>query len=85
MDQEIDQRLNFKIVAHELEAPYLEQGDNKVTAAHWFGAKIQPFNVDLKISGAQTEIFSGDRIIRSKVIIPAMGYLVRFACQFNAE
>lgn len=30
--------INFKIVAHELEGPFLEQGDNKVTAANWYGS-----------------------------------------------
>jgi glyoxylase-like metal-dependent hydrolase (beta-lactamase superfamily II) len=57
-------KINFKNVAHELEAPFLEQGDNKVTAANWYGSKIQPFNVDLKIFGAQAEILLGDRIIQ---------------------
>ena len=56
---------NAKIVAHELEAPFLEQGDNQVTAAKWYGAKIQPFNVDLKISGNQAEILLGGRIIQA--------------------
>jgi glyoxylase-like metal-dependent hydrolase (beta-lactamase superfamily II) len=55
--------INLKIVAHELEVPFLEQGDNKVTAANWYGSKIHPFNVELKISGAQADIFLGSRII----------------------
>jgi glyoxylase-like metal-dependent hydrolase (beta-lactamase superfamily II) len=58
-------QINFQIVAHELEAPFLEQGDNKVTAANWYGSKIQPFNVDLKISGDQAEILLGNRIIQA--------------------
>jgi glyoxylase-like metal-dependent hydrolase (beta-lactamase superfamily II) len=37
-------KINFKIVAHELEAQF------QVTAANWFGYKIQPFNADLKFS-----------------------------------
>jgi glyoxylase-like metal-dependent hydrolase (beta-lactamase superfamily II) len=57
--------VKFKIVAHALEAPFLEQGDNRVTAAKWYGAKIQPFNVDLKISGNQAEIPLGGRIIQA--------------------
>ena len=43
--------LHCQVVAHELEAPFLEKGDNVVTAANWYGAKIQPFQVDRKISG----------------------------------
>jgi glyoxylase-like metal-dependent hydrolase (beta-lactamase superfamily II) len=61
----LNDKINFKIVAHELEAPFLEQGDNKVTAAQWYGSKIHPFTVDLKISGAQAEILLEDRIIQA--------------------
>jgi glyoxylase-like metal-dependent hydrolase (beta-lactamase superfamily II) len=57
--------LHGQIVAHELEAPYLEQGDNVVTAADWYGAKIKPFQVDLKISGSQAEIDLGARVIKA--------------------
>ena len=52
-------------MAHELEAPFLEKGDNVVTAANWYGAKIQPFQVDHKISGSQEEIFWENRIIQA--------------------
>ncbi len=53
------------IVAHELEAPYLERGDNNVTAARWYGSMIQPFNVDKKIVGSAEDILLGDRIIQA--------------------
>ncbi len=54
-----------QIVAHELEAPSLEQGDNVVTAAKWYGARLQPFDVDLKISGSKTDIPLGARVIQA--------------------
>jgi glyoxylase-like metal-dependent hydrolase (beta-lactamase superfamily II) len=54
-----------RIVAHELEVPFLEEGDNVVTAATWYGARIQPFSVDLKISGSQADIPLGGRIIQA--------------------
>lgn len=57
--------LNFQIVAHELEAPFMEKGDNVVTAAKWYGAKIQPFRVDYKILGSQEDITLGGRIIQA--------------------
>jgi glyoxylase-like metal-dependent hydrolase (beta-lactamase superfamily II) len=53
------------VVAHKLEAPYLEQGDNTVTAARWYGASIQPFLVDRKITGAEEDILLGDRQIKA--------------------
>jgi glyoxylase-like metal-dependent hydrolase (beta-lactamase superfamily II) len=53
------------IVAHELEAPFLEQGDNVVTAATWYGARLQPFGVDLKIAGSKADIPLGGRILQA--------------------
>jgi glyoxylase-like metal-dependent hydrolase (beta-lactamase superfamily II) len=58
-------KMHFKIVAHALEAPFLEQGDNHVTAAHWYGAKIRPFQVDRKITGAREALALGDRTIQA--------------------
>jgi glyoxylase-like metal-dependent hydrolase (beta-lactamase superfamily II) len=54
-----------QVVAHELEAPFLEQGDNVVTAAQWYGAKIHPFSVDHKIRGVGEELLLGDRVIQA--------------------
>ena len=45
-----------KIVAHQLDAAYLEAGDSQVTAASWYGAKFQPLTIDHEIEG-QKEIF----------------------------
>ena len=38
-----------KIVAHELDAQYLESGDSTVTAATWYGARMNPLKIDYKI------------------------------------
>jgi glyoxylase-like metal-dependent hydrolase (beta-lactamase superfamily II) len=45
-----------KIVAHQLDAVYLEAGDSNVTAAFWYGKKIQPLTIDHKIKDHK-EIF----------------------------
>ena len=58
-------RLKCKIVAHELDAPFLEQGDDTVTAASWYGSSIQPFIVDRKLSGEEENIHLGGRVIRA--------------------
>ncbi len=55
--------LHCEVVAHELEAPFLEQGDNVVTAANWYGARMQPVKVDRKISRSREEIPLGGRVI----------------------
>jgi len=57
--------LPIQIVAHELEAPFLEQGDNTVTAAQWYGAAIQPFRIDRKLSGPREKIYLGGRQIEA--------------------
>jgi glyoxylase-like metal-dependent hydrolase (beta-lactamase superfamily II) len=48
-----------KIVAHDLDAVYLEKGDSKVTAADWYGARMAPLKIDYKIKN-QKEIFQVD-------------------------
>ena len=52
-------------MAHALEAPFLEQGDNTVTAATWYGATLTPFPVDRPRSGAREEIILGGRVIEA--------------------
>lgn len=42
-----------KIVAHELDAGFLESGDRDVTAASWYGAFLPPFTIDVKITGRE--------------------------------
>ena len=44
-------RYGCNIVAHTLDAVYLETANNEVTAASWYGAKIAPLNIDHKIKG----------------------------------
>jgi glyoxylase-like metal-dependent hydrolase (beta-lactamase superfamily II) len=40
---------NCRIVVHELDAAYLENGDSTVTAANWYGAQMNPLKIDHKI------------------------------------
>jgi glyoxylase-like metal-dependent hydrolase (beta-lactamase superfamily II) len=61
----LKEQLRCTIVAHELEADYLEQGDNAVTAASWYGASIRPFTVDRRLSRAQEEILLGGSSIKA--------------------
>ena len=57
--------ISFETVAHELDAPFLEKGDNTVTAAQWYGATIRPFHVDKKLSAPREEINLGGRRIEA--------------------
>ena len=42
-------RYGCRIVAHELDAAYLESGDSTVTAASWYGARMTPLKIKHKI------------------------------------
>lgn len=55
----VRQVFGCKIVAHELDAVYLESGDSEVTAASWYGARMQPLPVDLKLKGAENNFNLG--------------------------
>lgn len=45
-----------RIVAHELDAVYLETGDSEVTAASWYGARLKPLRVDIKLKGEDSQL-----------------------------
>jgi glyoxylase-like metal-dependent hydrolase (beta-lactamase superfamily II) len=52
----VRKQFGCKIICHELDAVYLEKGDNNVTAASWYGSTIRPFSVDIKIGQQLTTI-----------------------------
>ena len=39
------------LVAHALDATFLEEGNNDVTAASWYGTFMEPYGVDIKVTG----------------------------------
>ena len=45
-----------KIVAHQLDAAFLEAGDSQATAASWYGTQMTPLTIDHKIA-VQKELF----------------------------
>jgi glyoxylase-like metal-dependent hydrolase (beta-lactamase superfamily II) len=49
-----------RIVAHELDAIYLESGDNRVTGAARYGARLEPFVVDVSLKGQESTIAIGN-------------------------
>lgn len=48
-----------RIVAHELDAVYLESGDERVTGAVMCKAHFEPFAVDIKLQGQESSIAVG--------------------------
>jgi glyoxylase-like metal-dependent hydrolase (beta-lactamase superfamily II) len=48
-----------RIVAHELDAAFLEAGDPEVTAASWYGAWMEPLAIDVTVQGDVSAITVG--------------------------
>jgi glyoxylase-like metal-dependent hydrolase (beta-lactamase superfamily II) len=55
----VRQTYGCRIVAHAQDAVYLEAGDSEVTAASWYGARLNPFTVDQKLSQEETALTVG--------------------------
>ncbi len=52
-------QIDLKIVAHELDARYLETGNQEVTAASWYGSTLQPVSIDIKLRKPEETIRLG--------------------------
>ena len=63
--QAVRDRTGCKIVAHEMEARFLEEGDQRVTAAKWYGAFLEPFQVDVKLKGERQDLWVGVKKIEA--------------------
>lgn len=55
--------LGCPVIAHELDADFVERGDNEVTAASWYGAKLLPCPIDRRLSGARNILTLNERSI----------------------
>ena len=56
----IREQYGCAIAAHQLDAVYLEKGDSRVTAASWYGSRMQPLQIDYKIGGSKEDIKIGN-------------------------
>lgn len=48
------------IIAHELDARYLEEGDPEVTAASWYGSSMKPLSIDISVKEKGREFKVGN-------------------------
>lgn len=53
------------MVAHELDAVYLESGDSRVTGALRYKGTLEPFTVDIKLQGPESTLTIGDATIKA--------------------
>lgn len=56
-------KLGCPVIAHELDADFLERGDSEITAASWYGTKFYPCPVDRRLRGARETLMLGKRPI----------------------
>jgi glyoxylase-like metal-dependent hydrolase (beta-lactamase superfamily II) len=63
--QAVKDRTGCKIVAHEMEAGFLEEGDQGVTAAKWYGAFLETLHVDMRLKGEHQDIWIGQKRIEA--------------------
>jgi glyoxylase-like metal-dependent hydrolase (beta-lactamase superfamily II) len=63
--QGVRDRTKCTVVAHELEVPYLEDGNDEVSGAKWYGGSLTPSRIDLKITGDRQMIELGGREIQA--------------------
>ena len=61
----IKRQYGCTVVAHALDAPYLESGDEIVTAAQWYGALLSPLPIDHKINAAEETFTLGNGSLRA--------------------
>jgi len=63
--QKVRDECDCKIVAHELDAMYLEKGESNVTAARWYGEVLDPLRIDFKITSFEESFLVGNKEIKS--------------------
>jgi glyoxylase-like metal-dependent hydrolase (beta-lactamase superfamily II) len=61
----IREKAPCKVVVHDEDARFLERGDDTVTAAKWYGSKLAPVMVDVKLKAGREEIHLADRVIEA--------------------
>lgn len=60
---ELRAKLDCPVLAHRLDADFLERGDNEVSAASWYGAKLHPCPIDQRPDGTEEVLPLGNRSI----------------------
>lgn len=61
--QEFKKRFGSRIIMHELDATAVENADNRMTAADWYGVKLTPMPLDVKLSEDEQKLIIGGQSI----------------------
>lgn len=68
--QAVRSRLGCTVVAHELDANYIEAGDDQVTAASWYRRHMTPCVVNRRLGGAREVLEFGRGLVVEAIHIP---------------
>lgn len=60
---EFKKRFGARIIMHKLDAEAVEKGDNKMTAADWYGINLEPLPVDIKLTKDEEKVMAGGQEI----------------------
>lgn len=61
---ELRKRFGSRLVMHNLDAEIVERGDNKMTAAYWYGIHFKPLLIDIKFDGQKKLFnFNGQEVV----------------------
>jgi len=55
----LQQKYGARIIMHQADAVPLENGDQRMTAAYWYGVKLQPLPIDVKFNGPRHTVTVG--------------------------
>jgi len=62
--KELKDRFGARLVMHALDADVVERGDDRMTAADWYGIHLAPLPIDEKLTRAEERIdFSGQQMV----------------------
>ena len=58
------ERFGSHIIMHNLDAPPVERGDDRMTAAYWYGVRFAPLPIDVKLTKAEERLdFGGQEVV----------------------
>jgi glyoxylase-like metal-dependent hydrolase (beta-lactamase superfamily II) len=64
--RKLAEKYGAQVIAHEAEAEWLEQGDNSVTGASWYGATMEPVRISRRITRPVERFSFGGHILTAR-------------------
>jgi len=68
--KKVKEKTGCKVVMHQLDAEVLEKGDSVLSAANFYGERLKPCKVDLKLETRDKEILKLNDIVLEALHIP---------------